>query len=101
MDRKDDELLLDGLMKEMDKDGDGFLSLVEVQTVAQDEDLEEEHKKLMEKAFHTADADKDDKLSAAEFPVAFKEYETEFPVAFKEYESFPEAEGEDGENSQD
>merc|ERR1719264_2449981 len=68
-------------MKEMDKDNDGFLSMVELTN----EEMQEKDKKVAENAFNIADADKDGKLSAAELP-----------VAMKEFESFSEAEGEDG-----
>merc|ERR1719330_1050203 len=72
MDGKDDELSSDDIMRETDKDKDGFLSLVELM----DEEMEEKDKKLIEKAFNKADADKDGKLSAAEVPVAMKEFES-------------------------
>jgi len=86
MDGKDDELMPEILMKELDKDSDGFLSLAELTGV----EMDDKHKKLMENAFNTADADKDGKLSAAELP-----------VAMNEFESLSEAGGEDGENHQD
>jgi len=69
----DEEATPEAIMEEMDKDKDGFLSLVEIMPDADAE--EEQDKKLMEKAFSTADADKDGRLSAAELPVAMKEYE--------------------------
>merc|ERR1712008_477715 len=52
----------ESILKEMDKDTDGFLSLAEFL----DMESEEGPKKEMEKAFSNADADADGKLSVAE-----------------------------------
>merc|ERR1719464_2230340 len=65
---------VDGIMKSMDKDNDGFLSLVEVMSRADESEMEEKEKKIVENAFNAADSDKEGKLSVAEFPVAVKEF---------------------------
>jgi len=57
-------------IRELDKDGDGFVPLTDLQKVAEAHGLKD--KKLPETIFNTADADKDGKLSSAELPVAFK-----------------------------
>merc|ERR550517_2344820 len=80
---------VDGIMKNMDKDNDGFLSLVEVMSRAHESEMEEKEKKIVQNAFNTADSDKDGKLSVAEVP-----------VAMKKFESLSEAEDEDAEHEQ-
>jgi len=66
--------MLEAIMREVDKDENGFLSLWECLPEA-DEEIEEKHKKLMETAFNTADSDKDGNISAAELPMGIKEFE--------------------------
>eukprot|EP00419_Tripos_fusus_P050971 CAMPEP_0172821792 /NCGR_PEP_ID=MMETSP1075-20121228/16218_1 /TAXON_ID=2916 /ORGANISM="Ceratium fusus, Strain PA161109" /LENGTH=155 /DNA_ID=CAMNT_0013662697 /DNA_START=56 /DNA_END=523 /DNA_ORIENTATION=+ len=61
------------ILKDMDKDGDGLLSLTEIVPDAQE--IDQSDKDLMTKAFAVADADKDGKLSIDELPVAMKEWE--------------------------
>merc|ERR1719410_1922513 len=90
-DKMDEEALPETMMKEMDKDKDGFLSLVELMHEA-DAEVAESEKKLLEKAFSTADVDQDGKLSAAELPTAIKEYET---LSKAEGDSLAEADGEE------
>jgi len=81
------------LMQNMDKDNDGFLSLAEIVSRADRGTMEEKEKKMVEKAFNTADSDKDGKLSVAELPVAIKEFE-------KKIESLSAADIDDAENEQ-
>eukprot|EP00419_Tripos_fusus_P006439 CAMPEP_0172688372 /NCGR_PEP_ID=MMETSP1074-20121228/22383_1 /TAXON_ID=2916 /ORGANISM="Ceratium fusus, Strain PA161109" /LENGTH=198 /DNA_ID=CAMNT_0013508007 /DNA_START=64 /DNA_END=658 /DNA_ORIENTATION=+ len=61
------------LLKDMDKDEDGFLSLNEI--VGDEQDDDQLDKEIMTKAFAAADVDKDGKLSIDELPVAMKEWE--------------------------
>merc|ERR550534_1322363 len=79
MDGKEDEFpsedMPEDMMQEMDKDKDGYLSLVELMPEA-DGEIDEKETKLIEKAFNAADSDKDGKLSVAELPVTMKEAES-------------------------
>jgi len=63
------------IMKEMDKDNDGFLSLAEL--FPQDEEVEVDDKEtdMFTRAFDAADVDKDGKLSADELPAMIREFE--------------------------
>merc|ERR1719461_2340695 len=88
------------MMKEMDKDKDGFLSLVELMHEA-DAEVAESEKKLLEKAFSTADVDQDGKLSAAELPTAIKEYETLSEAEGAGSRSLAEADGKEDINNAD
>merc|ERR550519_1790090 len=58
-------------MKEMDKDGDGFLSFTELQL----DSGRPEEMELVKKSFNLGDANKDGKLSSDELTVAWREYQ--------------------------
>mmetsp|Transcript_26838 Transcript_26838/g.52509 ORF Transcript_26838/g.52509 Transcript_26838/m.52509 type:complete len:170 (-) Transcript_26838:39-548(-) len=63
------------ILKDMDQDGDGFLSLAEL--LPDSEEIEENDKDKMQKAFAASDADKDGKLSVDELPALMKEFDGE------------------------
>mmetsp|Transcript_81982 Transcript_81982/g.162814 ORF Transcript_81982/g.162814 Transcript_81982/m.162814 type:complete len:170 (+) Transcript_81982:96-605(+) len=62
------------IMKDMDLDKDGFLSLSEV--VPEEEGLEPKEMEEMKKVFVAADGDKDGKLSLDEIPAMIKAFES-------------------------
>merc|ERR1711933_395690 len=72
---EDAEMDAENIVKEMDKDNDGLLTLEELMSVETEEPIPENDKKMMTEAFGIADADKDGKLSVAELPRALQEFE--------------------------
>merc|ERR1719195_2508521 len=74
-DTKANEIMEDGFMKEMDKDGDGFLSLEEMISDSDGDPIDAESKEMITGVFQSADEDKDGKLSVAELPKLFKEFD--------------------------
>merc|ERR1740122_910944 len=66
-------------LKEMDKDGDGLLSLAEMMP----EEVDFSFKEMIRTAFEIADVDKNDKLSVTELPHAIGEFERMYPDAFQ------------------
>jgi len=62
----DKAVKMDEKMNNMDKDNDGLLSLEENMSLVDQEKMDETMKKMMENVFNAADSDKDGKLSVAE-----------------------------------
>merc|ERR1712032_244840 len=64
------------IIKHLDKDGDGMLSLEEILQEGH-EDFDEEDRKPLEKMFKQADEDGDGKMSLAELPAMVEMFNNE------------------------
>merc|ERR1712032_1393644 len=65
-----------GIVKYLDKDGDGMLSIEEIMQEG-DEDFSEEDREPLERIFKQADEDGDGKMSLAELPAMMKMFNEE------------------------